>query len=963
MDATSHLAPLPRKSSPQPPKRPRVSFATVSKGSPYEHILSSLLGSARPDEAAASPSSGRAAALASIRGDCRSDTSGEEFTGELTANLLSLSTLVEEDEKYVGSSSLTAQKTEHLAVLQASWELVQETVTAQAFEKDQHDAVQPSATETQSPYLPDLYEDFKKSKSKDTFEAFDAKLGQTSATDKAALLSIVQSPRPASASRSRSADTVSIDALVRKIEDIPAAAQRIEIEGEVPEGRKSFGFSVSQQDIVPLQFGSLQACSMEGLSNIPTPLQLKRQGPYTSGARMQCPTLSSCPPRGAGTGTGTAAAPRSPQAAKQPNGSNNVMDFHRSCAQSLQAEHRPVVYDPQSSPLPSSEGHVPAASFQKVHRPLVAASQSPPLLRRGQQSHAAPSQEGRQSPIWTSSSGRELDSLLYSPTESALPASSAFHVMPETALSQEDQLPNTAGNAMIWEDFLNHIGVVTFSSLDAHQSEGSIDAERIPAAVPSAAQVCPHAQQVGGVFEQQRVQLLLQTVKTLASCIENTRMHYIASVSRWNESATTAPAAAEVAKILDSPQELQTLRSKSKVWQAYCKRAAWLRWSSMKHEWLLKDLACGRAANSAMKSQLASKGQVSLRLNDACKKAKRMVKHQQARQELQSNADRHRQVTGERMHSVEEEQQLMLRKTRDAREELEAEMSIIENLERCAEEARQLAQQSQLEFRQAKRSLLWSKARRVSLQQQHSARTCTVTRCSASRLELSLRGGVTACVTMASPNSNLVCIGVCPCSKTGNSLFAQFTELRHDLVVLAWKGILAGLPGDECCVGQDSGASPQVTLPSQHVEKVIRCLDCAALRVDDQLSSLQSVRSCPELANVSANLIMGECALIKASFDIVVPRSHKIVPGPGGLAYVSAMGGATRVEVTKCVIEVSSERHDFPDSVDWSSASVHQVFGPGRYAEAVQQTLHELCGASILEALSAAAQAIQQAWR
>jgi len=350
-------------------------------------------------------------------------------------------------------------------------------------------------------------------------------------------------------------------------------------------------------------------------------------------------------------------------------------------------------------------------------------------------------------------------------------------------------------------------------------------------------------------------------------------------------------------------------------------------------------------------------------LNETSKTARSMIKHQQDRQELQSNADRHRQVAEERMQNVEEDQQLMLRKSRDTREELETDMNNIEDLERRAEEARRLAQQSQLETRNAKRSLLRSKARRVELQQQHYSRTCTVTRCSASHLELSLRGGVTASVIMSPPCSNLVRITVLPRSKTVSPSTSQFEQLGHDLLTLAWKGILSCLPEDQCQRGQHCLSSLEVTVPSEQVAGVIRGLDCTALRVDDQLSSLRSIRSCPELVDVSAKLVMGECAVLKISFDLVVSRSHKITAGPGGLAQVTATGEASQVEVTKCVIEMKTEPDAFPDSVDWTNTSVRQVCGHCRAAGAAQQALQELRGASIPEALSAAAQAIRQSWQ
>lgn len=529
--------------------------------------------------------------------------------------------------------------------------------------------------------------------------------------------------------------------------------------------------------------------------------------------------------------------------------------------------------------------------------------------------------------------------------------------MSESALDEEGQLQDAAVTPIAWEEFLSHIGGVAFPSLDAQPSDGSLDADMAPAAPTGAAQGCPD------VLQRRRAQLLQQTVKALAGRNEQARKQYIDMVSRWNKAPRLAPAAAELAKMRDSPEELEMLRSKSKAWQGHCKKEAWLKWYSVKHAWLLKDLDEAREANAAVKSELSAKAQASRRLNETSKKAKHMIKHQQDRQELQKNADRHRQVAEERMQNVEEDQQLMLRKGRDTREELEADMGNIEDLERRAEEARKLAQQSQLELRQAKRSLLRSKAKRVELQQQHYARTCTVTRSSASHLELSLRGGVTASVIMSPPGSNLVRISVRPRSRTGDASEAQFEQLAHDLFTLAWKGILSGLPEDQCQSGQDSPSSMEVTLPSQQVAGVIRYLDCTALRVDDQLSSLRSIRSCPELADISANLVMGECALMKVSFDLVVSRSHKIAPGPGGLAPVSTTGETSRAEVTKCVIEINTEPDVFPDSVDWASASVHQAFGHHQAVPAAQRALQELGGASIPQALSAVAQAIRESWR
>eukprot|EP00931_Biecheleriopsis_adriatica_P021684 TRINITY_DN14115_c0_g1_i1.p1 TRINITY_DN14115_c0_g1~~TRINITY_DN14115_c0_g1_i1.p1 ORF type:complete len:1008 (-),score=233.50 TRINITY_DN14115_c0_g1_i1:95-3070(-) len=974
----SHTAPLPRAASGQPsprPKRPRVSFATVSMrtfnsgcedpqklSSPQERVLSPLadasmcsegasgpakvyneedttqelnfpgirdLCAATPDhlkgqrnsmsselgdmqrqvmkqsrlsaEAARGAAGGTAAgsAAAGVPASQEQASDDESDTGEVTANVESLSRLVLEDEQDPRSK---------MPPLKGP--------PSQTVRPGRSTPVRTPTTEPETSPLPeswDLYKQFKGSQ-----EALGSSQGSekaSKATAKAAApaaSSFATRSPPPSKRRGQSPDTVDMEAVVKAIKQGPATRSGSfdENESEVPEGRKSF----------------VSAAPQDSVSDIPTPSRGKRQGPYIR-ATGRVPSASPPPPPTSTAPVGQAASNRSPPRGGRPGKAPQAFtDF--------------------------------ASGVQRDTNPRVAeAPRSPPLATQRVGALGRKSLEQERHSTRTSSAGAEADSLLYSPTgESALPGSSALHPITHAGMDgQPDE-------HVVWEEFLGQCGI-SFAPIESQPAAG-LDAEMPPAAA-APTEGSKRSQSAVLALEQKRAVCLQQAVKELARANESAQRNYTSAVQRWNDAPKMPSGVSELLNLLNTSGDhdaAEAMRSRVKGWQVHCKNEAWLKWYSAKHEWLRKDLEVSRQHTAALKMEVQSIKEASSKVQEISKKAKAMIKHHHHRSDLNGTAERLREAGEDALHQASEEQQLMGRKAPEAREALEAEERSIAELEKRVEEARQAAQQSQLELHKAKRGLLKKQAERVQLQQMRFARTCMITKATAARVELSLRGGATATVARTSLGSGPVRITFQVPSKTSDPLSA----LAQDLFTATWLAIVAALPEDVARPALEPGAPMEVTVPSGEVPAVVRRMDCGALHVEDQLQSLQKLKSsCSEVTDISARLSM-DCGspMLAVSIALVHSRSHAVSAGPAGVVplLATAVGAwATQVDATKCIIEFSSALAYFPDSVDWRSATVRQAFGRGQAAEAVRYALHEAQGASLGEAIAAGAQAMRRA--
>eukprot|EP00441_Pelagodinium_beii_P044714 CAMPEP_0197624080 /NCGR_PEP_ID=MMETSP1338-20131121/3872_1 /TAXON_ID=43686 ORGANISM="Pelagodinium beii, Strain RCC1491" /NCGR_SAMPLE_ID=MMETSP1338 /ASSEMBLY_ACC=CAM_ASM_000754 /LENGTH=858 /DNA_ID=CAMNT_0043194177 /DNA_START=178 /DNA_END=2754 /DNA_ORIENTATION=- len=743
----------------------------------------------------------------------------------------------------------------------------------------------------------DLYQQFKGSQASQ-----ESAPGPSKAPTKYA----ARSPPP-SMRRGLSPDTVDMGGVVEKIHEYgKGRSSSRDEEPEVPEGRKSFMSTYLEE-----REGSKSASSQNAaVEKVPTPLRGKREGPYgmyKKDWKTQGRVPSTSPPPSAGIRAG-----KSPPVAREVR-SQNIVDFKSS----------------------GKRGELAAAALQSP----------PPTNRRGPVQKAGQERERRSTQV--SSVGGEGDSLSYSPTgESALPGSSALQAIP----SGPAGLP-ASGRRLAWDEFLSHCGIA-FPPMEHQPAVGSMEVE-----FPAAPLVdgCPRTQNAANVFSKNRAQCLQQVVKELVRRNEKVQRQYNTNVQQWNGAANQPPSASELLEVLDKPQDLELFRNRIKSWQAHCKNEAWLSWYEAKHDYLSKDLQAARAQTMALRTELQAVKDACNRLGEASKTAKAMSKQEHHRQTLQETAKRMTDMADEAMHDAEEDRQLMLRKAPEAQEALEQEQQQLADLEQRVEEASNAAQQSRNDLHQAKRSLLSTKARRVELQQQRYARTCMVTKATATRLDLSLRAGACATVAMAGAASLARISFQPPRRSTGDTL----DLLAQELFQMAWRKIMSS-SGD-----QVQSSAYEVTVPSADVPSLIRQLDCAALRVEDQLEALKLLRkNCAEVTDVSAKLCEadGDSPWLAVAISFITSRSHRVAAGPGGLTplHSAAVAAMFQTDATKCIIEFSSNLVDFPDFVNWADASVRHVFGRSRGAQdAVREALDELGqGASLSQAAVAAAQAM-----
>eukprot|EP00933_Yihiella_yeosuensis_P050029 TRINITY_DN47793_c0_g1_i1.p1 TRINITY_DN47793_c0_g1~~TRINITY_DN47793_c0_g1_i1.p1 ORF type:complete len:988 (-),score=227.08 TRINITY_DN47793_c0_g1_i1:218-3181(-) len=564
------------------------------------------------------------------------------------------------------------------------------------------------------------------------------------------------------------------------------------------------------------------------------------------------------------------------------------------------------------------------------------------------------SQERERRSTRASSAVGEGDSLLYSPTgESALPGVSYLQPV-QTMSSFADCSMSDTGARLAWDEFLSHCGVHWDTGPMDQLAQADVDMPQ--AAAPSRG--CPRSQKAADVLSQKQADCLQKAVKALAERNETVLQQYNRAVQHWNQSPIMPPSAAELYKVMESPQELEILRNRIKAWQVHCKEEAWLKWWTIKQELLRKDLDAAREGTAGLKADLHALKEASRRLQETSKKARATLRQQHHRSDMQQTAAKLRQQSEEEQFQAEEDRQLMLRKAPEAEAQLEAERKIVAELEQKLEEHRQAEEQSKSNLKEAKRNLLAQRARRVELEQQHCARTCMVTKATATRYELTLRGGARAFIAK-SPRGNDGMVQVTFQTPESCALPDSFSELSRELFVAAWRDCIVAVQDDQVAEALDRGTPMEVTVSQEEVRGIVQRLDVGALRVQDQLAAIKNLReSCPDVIDIQARA--RECdssgsLVVDAAITVLFSHSHTVNAGPGGIAPI--MPGERAVDATKFTVEFSSDLPSFPNSVEWSDAVIQKAFGRHKVVESAKQALLNLNGAGLEEALGAVAEA------
>lgn len=532
-----------------------------------------------------------------------------------------------------------------------------------------------------------------------------------------------------------------------------------------------------------------------------------------------------------------------------------------------------------------------------------------------------------------------------------------------------------------WETFLGHCGIAfppledPQASQPPAQEEPMVDMQKLG----GAAATCPRAKGAVEALAQERGVCLDQAVRELSERNEAAQHQHQMAVLRWNSAAQTS--AGELMDVLEEPAELEGFRGRIKNWQTFCKDEAWLKWYAAKREWLLKDLKVLREHSSGMARELGGLREQHRRLDHLARQVGASLRQHKHRADLRRCGEKLRDLAAEERQVVEDDRELMAQKAPELQSKLEAERRSVAELERRLEEAKLGAQQDQEEIQQVQKAYLQQKAHRVGLETQRYARTCQVHRATATKLDLVLRGGAGLSIVRGSDVSGDVQLTLRLKDPSAPAAGA-YAELCAALFACAWRSIL-GLTGGPSEGKEKSGevavlrsASEahclRASVPCGSVPRLVRILDHAAVRIEDQLRALRTLpKECPEVADVKARLREGTDgagpALLLA-VTLVVVRSHALVGMPSVLApKVRGWENADKVDAAECVLELASDVDAFPEAIVWSDISVRQILGRGE-APAVERALRSLqddgserAPGPLLEVLSVAAQVMRRA--
>lgn len=535
-----------------------------------------------------------------------------------------------------------------------------------------------------------------------------------------------------------------------------------------------------------------------------------------------------------------------------------------------------------------------------------------------------------------------------------------------------------------WDEFLGHCGL-SFPALEHSQPTPGAARRWSRGAEASAAAAggggagppgCGHSQRAADTLGQRRAACLEQALRELSDHAAATEQRLGAALRKWDGKAPAA--ASELARVLDSPKELEGYRARMKAWQASCKDEAWLKWYAAKWEWLSKDLVIVKEQNEALRRERAAVQESLRRTEAACKNVRREMRQHMHKSDILRQEQLFRELLDGHAEAARSDQQLMRQKLPEARAAAEAEKREASESRQRLEEARQALEAERLAEREARRSYLRQRARRVALELQRCSRTCIVAGVSATGLELSLRCGVRASISQefSAPAGSVRVAFQGPPPPAVDPL----AGLGAAMLARAWREAVTLHAEREAKSEPLRRHGSQVVVRGEELPRLLRRLDCSVLRASDRLDALRSLRKdCPEVLHIVAELREGEgpgrgCsgdgALLAIAVTLVVVRSHHV--GPGGIvprrspADRAGVQGACRVDAAKCVLEFNADLDAFPESINWSDVAVRQVLGRGE-AAAVEGTLRGARGSaappsgSLAEAVAAAVQAMRRA--
>lgn len=328
----------------------------------------------------------------------------------------------------------------------------------------------------------------------------------------------------------------------------------------------------------------------------------------------------------------------------------------------------------------------------------------------------------------------------------------------------------------------------------------------------------------------------------------------------------------------------------------------------------------------------------------------------------------------EELRATEQDRDLILTKAAKAAAEVQHERRRVEELTRVVEEARREAEREEAELAEAEKQLLHHQADQLRLLQQRLARSCTVAKASAQRLELLFRAGARVAVVKVHSGPGPLSLSFQPPGEDGLLCIASplrrrrlpggaafglsdcepLLELARQLFTKGWHEALANLP--QVAVQPDRKDPLQALVAAEEVPRLIRKLDSTGILIQDQLRTLEELpKVCPEVTNVATQLhaLEGTDLAFAITVTLLHVRSHRF-DGPGGLVPLFS-GADLEVDALKVVLELEVEAASFPQSVDLdaSALKVRQVFGRSGARE-VEEALRGQGKGGFTEAIAAA---------
>mmetsp|Transcript_141929 Transcript_141929/g.245479 ORF Transcript_141929/g.245479 Transcript_141929/m.245479 type:complete len:1020 (+) Transcript_141929:90-3149(+) len=502
-----------------------------------------------------------------------------------------------------------------------------------------------------------------------------------------------------------------------------------------------------------------------------------------------------------------------------------------------------------------------------------------------------------------------------------------------------------------WEEFLDGCGI-SFPNLEPFNPVSHNESMSMASALSFD---CSSDQRAHEALQQDRAASLQHFTDKLQEKFEDLRRQYSVSTRMWDQSAHMPQIAIDQLQAKRNFREEEKFKGRMKDFQTQCKDQAWINWYALKQQWLVDDIDVVKRHTSELQAKTQRCKEENRRLLTLKKDIQGTLARLQDREDISDANEAAQCMNRQAMRLTHQDLQQIQQRLPQAQAELESEQRATKELRHRVEALRRQKAEAQEKLKEAEHRALQAKLKKVNMERCRYSHTCIIVEASINGIELELRGGARVHVESAANPGDFVKVSLRPpppAEKSDPSISLP-PYLAFGLLQYEWLRSLRGIQAPSEADALTS--SPEATVSGQDLQRLLRRLDVAAVRIFDFIRDLKRLRRpLPEVSKVTGELENAGEAMLSVSFELSVIHSHTLAAG-GGITPKDP-SKPYDVEASQCIVKIKAPLQTFPH-FEWSAPDIKPVIGPLN-VEAMQ---HAMQGSTLQEVLTAAIQVMVRA--